>query len=301
MLLKFFQRIFGSLRAPAHEMRLASDLQGEPIGLIAGNGAFPLLFTEAAHKQGHPVIAVCHRDETLPAIEAAADKVVWIKVGELGKIISVFKEAGIRRAAMAGGINRVRLFGGVKLDLRGAALLARLRSTKDDVIMRGIADELGREDIVVVSSVIFMEDYMAPEGVLTISRPLEEEQEDIAVGVAALQAISAQDIGQLVVVRDGVIVAVEAVEGSDAAIRRGGELAGKGTVVVKCAKATQDLRFDVPTVGVKTMESLIAARSRLLAVEAGRCLILERERVIELANANSICLMAFRPLERLCQ
>lgn len=272
---------------------------GEPIGLIAGNGAFPGLFIDAAHKHGHRVIAVCHKDETLPEAAAAADQAVWIKVGEIGRLIATFTDAGVRRAVMAGGISRVRLFGGVKLDLRGAALLARLRSTKDDVIMRGLADELARDGVEVISCATFMEDSLAVEGVLTATQPTEEEWRDVRVGIDALRAMSAQDIGQLVVVREGVIVAVEAVEGSDAAIRRGGSLGGKGTVVVKFSKPTQDLRFDMPTIGKRTIDSLVEVQARVLAVESGRCLILEQEAVLAHADRCRIAVVGCKPLERI--
>lgn len=270
----------------------------QKIGLIAGNGVFPLQFCERARRAGCEVVAVAHRDETDPSIETLATKVIWVKVGELGKLISGFVDSGVKRVALAGGINRVRLFGGVKLDLRGAALLARIRSTKDDVIMRAIAAELEGEGVQVVPCTLFMEDDLAPEGVLTRARPTEEEQRDIEVGIEALRAMSSQDIGQLVVVREGVVVAVEATEGSDAAIRRGGELGGKGTVVVKFSKVTQDLRFDVPTVGMRTIETLVASKASVLAIEAGRCLILEREKMLEFADKHRVSVVGCPPLPR---
>lgn len=238
---------------------------------------------------------MCHEGETDKAIEQIVDRAVWIKVGELGKIIDTFKSAGCKAAVMAGGINRVRLFGGVKLDLRGASLLMKLRSAKDDVIMRGIADELAGEGVPVLPCTIFMDQDMAPEGVLTRSGPTAEELDDIEVGRSALLALSSQDIGQLVVVREGVVVAVEAVEGTDAAIKRGGELGGKGTVVVKFAKSTQDMRFDVPTIGLKTIEALTASGARVLAVEAGRCLILDRDEVLDRAEKAGLSIIGCKP------
>ncbi len=273
-----------------------SNLTGPPLGLIAGNGSFPRLFIEEAHKRGREVIAVCHRGETDPAVETLVRHCTCIKVGELGKIIDTFKSAQVREVAMAGGITRVRLFGGVKLDARGAQLLYRLKSTKDDVIMRGIADELGSEGIEVVPSTLYLNEALIREGTLTKSAPSETERGDIDVGIAALAAMSAQDIGQLVVVREGVVVAVEAVEGSDATIRRGGELGGKGSVVVKFAKPTQDMRFDVPIVGRRTIETMIAVRARVLALEAGRCLVMEEAEVIELANSHGIAIVGCPPL-----
>jgi DUF1009 family protein len=265
--------------------------------LIAGNTSFPIRFAKLAKGHGRRIVAVCHEGETDKAIEQVVDSAVWIKVGELGKIIDTFKAGGCGAAVMAGGINRVRLFGGVKLDMRGAALLMKLRSAKDDVIMRGIADELAEEGLPVLPCTIFMEEDLAPAGLLTSRGPTAEEQEDILVGRAALAAMSSQDIGQVVVVREGVIVAVEAVEGTDAAIKRGGELGGKGTVVVKFAKSTQDMRFDVPTIGPRTIESLASAGARVLAVETGRCLILDRDEVLEQADRAGIAIVGCPPLE----
>lgn len=266
------------------------------IGLIAGNSTFPILFAQAARDAGYDVVAVCHAGETESALEPLVHHAEWIKVGELGKIINTFKKHGVKEAVMAGGINRVKLFGGVKLDLRGAALLARLRSTKDDVIMRGIASELHGEGIEVVPSTLFMHRHLVELGVLTRAKPTEAELEDIRVGREALRAMSAQDIGQLVVVREGVVVAVEAVEGSDAAILRGGDLGGPGTVIVKYAKSTQDMRFDVPIAGLKTIDSMLKSKARVLALEAGRCLLLDREEVVRRADEQRLVIIGCEPL-----
>lgn len=265
------------------------------IGLIAGNGSFPLRFAEGAKSRGCSVVAVCHEGETDPRINEVADEVVWIKLGQFGKLISTFVSRGIEHAAMAGGINRVRAFG-VRLDARGAALLARLRSAKDDVIMRGIADELQKEGVTVVDSTIFMQDHLAPLGVLTRRGPTEEEKQDIAVGVSAIKAMSSQDIGQVVVVKEGVVVAVEAIEGTDRTISRAGELCGAGCVVVKFAKTTQDMRFDVPTIGTNTIETMIKAKAKVLAVEAGRCIVMDRDDVVALAEKNKISIVGAPPL-----
>ena len=269
---------------------LARPLQN-PIGVIAGNGPFPLHFAREAHKAGRDVVVVAHVGETTSELVDAVEYLRTVKVGELGKIIRTFQELGVKEVAMAGGISRIKLFGGVKLDARGAALLARLRSAKDDVIMRGIAEELLTEGIEVVSCTLFLSECLAREGQLTKSAPSEEEWEDIRVGTEAIRAMSSQDIGQLVVVREGVVVAVEAVEGTDRTILRGGELGGKGTVVVKFAKPTQDMRFDVPTVGEKTIRNLIQAKARVLALESGRCLILDEARVVEMADRAGIAIV----------
>ncbi len=262
-----------------------------PLGLIAGNGNFPRLFIEEAKRNGREVIAVCHKGETESVIRKLATRSVWIRVGELGKMIDTFKSAGVQEVAMAGGITRIRLFGGVKLDSRGLALISRLRSTKDDIIMRGIAEELANEGITVISSTVYLDRALVRKGILTKSAPTEAEMGDIDIGISALKAMSSQDIGQLVVVKDGVIVAVEAVEGSNRAIVRGGKLGKKGTVVVKFAKTTQDMRFDVPTVGPKTILTMASVKARVLALEAGKCLIMDEEEVIQLANKKNIAII----------
>lgn len=285
--------MFGFSKKTVNE-KTSSSLGVAPekhIGLIAGNSSYPLRFAEDAKRQGYAITAVCHRGETPEAIEAIADKVIWIKVGELGKIIRSFQEAGVQQAVMAGGINRIRLFGGVKLDARGVALLARLKSAKDDIIMRGIADELESEGIQIKPCTMFCPECLVSEGILTRSEPTAEEREDITIGIEAIKAMTGQHIGQVVVVREGVIVAVEAVEGTDRTILRGGELGGKGTVVVKCAKPDQDMRFDVPTVGLKTVETMISAKVRVLALEAGRSMIIDEEEVFALANKHKISIV----------
>lgn len=261
------------------------------IGVIAGNGAFPLEFVRGAKRNACKVFAVCHIGETDKAIESLVDGAVWIKVGQLGKLISSFLSFGVERVAMAGGISRISLFKGVKLDVRGIQLLARIRSTKDDLIMRGIAEELEKEGIEVISCATFMEDSFAAEGVLGRCKPTATQRADIEVGVSALRAMSAEHIGQLVIVKDGVVVAVEAVEGSDAAITRGGELGGPGVVVVKFAKSTQDMRFDIPTVGCKTLETMVKVKANVLAIEARKTLMMEKEKMIELANKHKIVLV----------
>ena len=261
---------------------------GPLLGLIAGNGPFPLEFVRAANAAGRPVLAVCHKDETDPNIASLVSHVEWIKVGELGRLVDTFASAGVTEVAMAGGINRVRLFGGVKLDARGIKLLAKIKSTKDDLIMRGIADELQSEGIQVIECTRYLSESLAPEGLLTKTKLTEEENTDISVGIEAIKAMSSQHIGQVVVVREGVIVAVEAVEGTDATIRRGGELGGAKCVVVKCAKLTQDMRFDVPTVGIRTIETMTAVKARVLALEAGRTLIMNKEETVKKAEKAGI-------------
>jgi DUF1009 family protein len=262
------------------------------LGLIAGNGNFPLLFAAEAVREGYQVIAVAHRGETSEHIESVAAEVTWIYVGQLGKIIRTFQRTGVTEAVMAGGIRKVKLFGNFRPDLRGARFLARLKGRDDDALLRGVADELAAEGIKILESTLCLPDLIAREGVLTLRTPTAAQWEDIWIGLAAAREIGRLGIGQLVVVKNRVVVAVEAVEGTDAAIQRGGVLAKSGCVVVKVSKPGQDLRFDVPAVGVDTIKNLRDVSGAVLAVEAGKTIILEKEAVLREAEAAGIAVVA---------
>jgi DUF1009 family protein len=264
------------------------------LGLIAGNGKFPLLFAAEATREGYQVVAVAHRGETLPEIETLVADVTWIYVGQLGKIIRTFQRAGVREAVMAGGIRKVKLFGNFRPDLRGARFLARLKGRDDDALLRGVANELASEGIEVLESTVCLPDLIAREGVLTRGAPSPGQWEDIRVGLAAAKEIGRLGIGQTVVVKNRVIVAVEAVEGTDAAIERGGSLARSGCVVVKVSKPGQDLRFDVPAVGVDTIKKLREAGGAVLALEADKTIILEREALLREADASGVVVIAVK-------
>lgn len=295
MISDFIQKIFQTTKSTS-AVGAAGGMGGVPFGLIAGNGPFPFEFVRGAQAAGYCVYAVCHLGQTAPELEEQLGGICWIKVGELGRMIEAFSRWGVKEVAMAGGINRVSIFGGVKPDRRALALLAKLRTTKDDIIMRGVADELAADGITVVSCTRFMQDSLTSEGVLTRRVPSEEQLVDIEVGRLAIKAMSEQHIGQTVCVREGVVVAVEAVEGTDATIARGGRLGGAGTVVVKCAKTTQDMRFDVPTVGLRTLEGMKKVGATVLALEAGRSLLLERNEVVAFANRNGMTIIGIPPL-----
>lgn len=258
------------------------------LGLIAGNGKFPLIFAEEAKREGYVLSAVAHRGETETAIEKIADEVTWIYVGQLGKIIRVFQRAGVTEAVMAGGIRKVKLFGNFRPDLRGARFLAKVKSREDDALLRGIAEELAADGIQIVESTLCLSHILAPTGVLTKRAPRAREWEDIKFGFRAAKEIGRLGIGQTVVVKDRVVVAVEAVEGTDAAILRGGGLAKSGSVVVKASKPQQDLRFDVPAVGVETITNMNSVKSAVLAVEAGKTLLLEKDELLRQADACGI-------------
>jgi hypothetical protein len=266
-----------------------------PLGLIAGNGIFPRLVARGAREAGVEVVACAHVGETDPEIEREVASCTWVRVGELGKIIRTFKQAGCERAVMAGGIKKARLFSGFRPDLRGAAFLARMRTLYDDKLLRGVAAELESEGIRVIASTEYLPRLVPAPGVLSRRAPKAKERADIAYGLEVAKTIGSFEIGQTVVVKDGLVLAVEAVEGTDAAIRRGGELGRGGAVVVKVAKPQQDLRFDVPAVGPETIRLMAEVGATVLAVEAGRTIILEREAALEAAAAAGIAVVAVEP------
>jgi UDP-2,3-diacylglucosamine hydrolase len=261
------------------------------LGLIAGNGKFPIIFAEEASRAGFQVIAVAHRGETLEEIERVAAVVTWIYVGQLGKIIRTFKRAGVTAAVMAGGIRKVKLFGNFRPDLRGARFLARVRSREDDALLRGIADELAGEGIEILDSTMCLSDVIARAGVLTATAPNQTQWEDIRLGFRLAKEVGRLGVGQTVVVKNQVVVAVEAVEGTDAAIERGGRLARSGCVVVKVSKPHQDLRFDVPAIGVGTIRQMRDVKAAVLALEAGKTILLEKDNLLRDADAGGIAIV----------
>jgi len=265
---------------------------GERLGLIAGNGRFPLLFAETARRHGIEVVAVAHRGETPEELASLVSALTWIRVGELGKIIRTFKRAGVARAVMAGGISKPRHLTDVRPDFRGAAFLAKTRSLQDDVLLRGVAAELARDGIAVVESTLFLGDLVPQAGTLGRRKASAREWEDVRFGFQVAKDIGRWDIGQSVVVKDRAVLAVEGIEGTDAAIRRAGELVGAGVVVVKVSKPDQDLRFDVPAVGPTTIEVMAAVGGRVLALEAGRTIVLDRPQVVAAADAAGIAIVA---------
>jgi hypothetical protein len=256
----------------------------EKIGLIAGKGQFPLLFAEAARRQGLEVVAVAHRGETDPALESLVHQCQWIYVGQLGKLIRVFKQAGVSRAVMAGGVSRGRLFRDFRPDFRALNLIRQAGAGHDDRILRGLAAELEGEGVTIVSALLYLEDLLAQPGPLSRSQPTSQELRDIDFGFKIAQEVGRLDLGQCVVVRRQVVTALEAVEGTDDTIRRGGRLAGPGAVVVKICKPGQDLRFDLPAVGKNTIEVMREVEARVLAVEAGKTLIFDQEDMLALAD-----------------
>jgi DUF1009 family protein len=268
--------------------------QGGRIGLIAGNGRFPIIFADNARKLGLHVSAVAHEGETEPELERHVDRIHWVKLGQLNKLIKAFKNDGISRAVMLGGIKKTHVYSTVRPDFRTLALATRLALWKDDDILREIAAELEREGIVICESTFGLEGILVEEGALTSRQPSKKEWNDIRYGWEVAQEIGRLDIGQCVVIRDRVVVAVEAVEGTDGAVSRGGGLAKEGAVVVKRCKPQQDLRFDLPAIGPRTIEVMASVKAAVLAVEAGRTVMLDREQLLGKAEAARIAVLGIK-------
>lgn len=263
------------------------------LGIIAGNGTFPLLVAQAARRAQIEVIAVAHINETDPALEPLCSQITWIKVGELERMIGTFKSAGLTRAAMAGGISRARLKDSFAPDQRALAMLARVGKFSDDAVLRGVAGELEADGIEVIDPIYLLERALADEGTMAGPQPSAAQLNDLKLAFSVTRALGPYDIGQAVAVRDGVVAAVEAVEGTDAAIRRAASLCGRGLVVVKAAKPVQDLRFDRPAIGPNTIELLADVGAALLGIEAGCTMILERQRTMALADRQAITVYGY--------
>lgn len=250
-----------------------------------------MIFAREAKREGYVVVAVAHREETLAELEQVVDNLTWVYVGQLGKIIRTFRRAGVTGVVMAGGIRKVKLLGNFRPDLRGARFLAGFKRRDDDALLRGIAGELEKDGIKVLESTLCVPQIISSAGVLTRRAPSGSQWEDIRLGMDVAKEVGRLGIGQTVVVKNRVVVAVEAVEGTDAAIERGGALARSGCVVVKVSKPRQDLRFDVPAVGVETIKRLCSSGAAVLAVEAGKTLLLEKDILLSEADAAGIAVV----------
>lgn len=278
----------------------------EKLGLIAGNGRFPFLIIDAARAQGLDVIVAAIKEETFPEIEnAGATAVHWLSLGELSKLIETFKREDVHRAVMAGQVKHKQIFSNIKPDWRLAKLLLSLRTRNTDALLGGVAKVLGDEGIKLENSTAFLEPFLAKAGVLTSRVPTDEELQNVQYGRTVARHLGQYDIGQTVVIAERACVAVEAMEGTDATIERAGQimrtLQGKGSTlsraltVVKIAKPNQDMRFDVPVVGVKTVEVMHSAGATCLALDAGKCLILDGSTLVEAAQKCGITIVCEVP------
>jgi DUF1009 family protein len=270
------------------------------IGLIAGNGRFPFLALQGARSLGHDVTVVAVKEEAFPELEGAARAagadLTWVSLGHLGKCIKVLKAAGVRQAIMAGQVKHAKIFSGIIPDLTLLSVLTKLRAKNTDALISAVAEVLRGEGIDLLDSTAFLDPLMAGSGVLSRRQPTPDELEDLAFGYGMADAVAALDIGQTVVVKDKAVVAVEAMEGTDAVIRRAGDIAGPGTRVVKVAKPKQDMRFDVPVVGVATVEIMKAAGVTAISIDARKTLMVDGDRFLAAADAAGIAVVG-RPLE----
>jgi len=272
------------------------------LGLIAGNGRFPFLVLDAARAQGLEVIVAAIKEETFPEIESRAATVHWLSLGELSKLIETFKREGVHRAIMAGQVKHKQIFSSIRPDWRLAKLLLTLGSRNTDSLLGAIAKVLAEEGIILEDSTSMLEPLLSKAGVLTRRPPTEPEQKNIDYGRAVARHLAQFDIGQTVVVAEGACVAVEAMEGTDTTIERAGQIMGslesnpsilsRALTVVKIAKPNQDMRFDVPVVGAKTIEVMRNAGATCLAIDAGRCLLLDGTKITSAADAANIAIIA---------
>lgn len=262
------------------------------LGIIAGNGVYPKLLADAARKAGvKKIIAAAFTDETDPALGQRVDLVEWMRVGQLNRLLKFFRAQNIHHAIMAGQIAPKNLFD-LRPDWKALVLLGKLKQRNAESIFAAIAEELAKIDIDLLPATTFLEDFLASSGLIAGPKLSREEEDDVDLGWKIAKEIARLDIGQSVIVRNGTVVAVEALEGTNHAIRRGGELAGSGAVMVKVAKPSQDMRFDVPVIGVETIRIAAEARLRVIAVEAGKTLLLERDAIIDLANRSKLSIAA---------
>ncbi|HEY0101209.1 MAG TPA: UDP-2,3-diacylglucosamine diphosphatase LpxI [Pyrinomonadaceae bacterium] len=268
-------------------------------GLIAGNGKFPFLVIEGARRAGVELSVAAIREETDPSIEAATGaggRVEWVGIGQLGRMIRFFKREGVERAIMAGQVKHVQIFSGALPDVRMLKLLLRLPRRNTDALIGGIADELRSEGIELIDSTYFLQDHLPATGKLTKREADARERGDIEYGLEVAREIARLDLGQTIVVRARACVAIEAMEGTDACIERAGRLARGRLTVVKVAKPDQDMRFDVPVVGVPTIERMIEAGATCLCITAGKTLMFDREEMLRLADKQRIAIVAVPPV-----
>jgi hypothetical protein len=275
--------------------RGAGPAGGGTLGLIAGNGRFPFLAAAGARRAGRRVVALALREETAPELEREVDEMHWISLGELGRGIEILRQAGAREAVMAGQVQHRQIFSDVVPDLKLLGVLARLALRNTDSLIGGVADALEREGIRLLPSVAFLEDQLAAAGAMTRSRPDKDERADIEYGERVARTLAGMDLGQTAVVKGRAAIALEAMEGTDETIRRAGRIAGPGTTVVKVSKPKQDMRFDVPVVGEGTLAAMQEAGARVLAVDAGRTLLIDRPAFLERAEAARIAVFGLDP------
>ena len=266
------------------------------LGLIAGNGRFPFLVLDAARGAGHDVTVIAIKEEAFPDLAAAAGRpppaaLHWVSLGQLGTCISLLKKAGVTTAVMAGQVKHTKLFADIMPDMTLLGVLMRLEARNTDALISGVADALRDHGVELIDSTAFLAPLLAREGVLTRRAPTDEQRADLAFGYRVADIVAGLDIGQTIAVKSAAVVAVEAMEGTDALIARAGQLAGDGVRIVKVAKPNQDMRFDVPVVGVSTIEAMKGVGADTLSVDAGKTLMIDGEPIVNAADEAGICIV----------
>jgi DUF1009 family protein len=264
----------------------------DTLGIIAGNGVYPRLLADSARRAGvTKIVVAAFVDETDPALAQRVDQIEWMRVGQLNRLLNFFREQQIHHAIMAGQIAPKNLFD-LRPDWKALLVLAKLKQRNAESIFAAIADELKKVDVDLLPATTFLEDCLASAGLIAGPKLSRFEQEDVDLGWKMAKEIARLDIGQTVIVKNGTIVAVEAFEGTNEALKRGGTLARKGAVMVKVAKPHQDTRFDVPVIGIETVRIAAEAKLRVIAIEAGKTLLLERDAIVDLAKCEKISILA---------
>lgn len=262
------------------------------LGLIAGSGQFPIIFSKAAKSKGFDVYAVAYINEANPILENYVTLLEWTHLGQIKRIINFFKKNNVKDAVMMGGIKKTRMFSDIKLDTKAISLIANMRHTHDDGILRAFVKVLENNGINIRSSTFLLPELLAQKGLWTKRKPTKSEKANIKLGWSIAKEIGRLDIGQCVVIGNGSVLAIEAIDGTDATIKRGGKL-GKGeAVVVKVCKPNQDTRFDIPAIGKQTIEIMLQANAKVLAIEANKAVVFDRKEMINLADKSGISIIA---------
>ena len=284
------------MRARKNSHGSTRGFESVKIGLIAGNGRFPFLVLDAARSLGHDVTIIAIKEEASKEIDEAAARspqatVHWVSIGQLGSFLKILQDAGLTTAVMAGQVKHVKIFGGFTPDLTALSLLSRLKSMNTDALIKAVADLMRERGVELVDSTSYLAPLLAGAGQLSDRAPSENERKDLDFGYRMADAIAALDVGQTVAIKHQAVVAVEAMEGTDETIARAGHLAGDGVTIVKVAKPNQDMRFDVPIVGLATIQAMRVAGARVLSIDAGRTLIFDREAFLASANEAGIAVV----------
>ncbi len=273
------------------QIRCLAQAPLQILGIIAGNGVYPKKLADAARKAGvRKIVAAAFSDETDPALAQHVDLVEWLRVGQLSRLLKFFREQKVHQAIMAGQIAPKNLFD-LRPDWKALLVLAKLKQRNAESIFAAIADELAKVDVDLMPATSFLEDQLAPTGLIAGPKLSRREEEDVDLGWKIAKENARMDIGQTVIVKNGTVLAVEAFKGTNDAIKRGGALAREGAVMIKVAKPNQDMRFDVPVIGVETISIAAEAKLRVVAVEAGKTLLLERDAIVDLANRSKISIV----------